>query len=44
MDKIKNQEFREKLGVALLSIKMREYKLKWFEHVQKWPWAAPSEG
>ena len=31
--KIRNQEFREKLGVAPLSAKMRENRLRWFGHV-----------
>ena len=30
MDRIKNQEFKEKLGVAPLSAKMRENRLRWF--------------
>ena len=41
LNKMKNQEFREKLGVAPLSAKMRENKLKWFEHVQRKPIEAP---
>ena len=35
MDKIKNHEFREKLGVALLLAKMRENRFRWLRHVQK---------
>ena len=35
MDRISNQEFKEKLGVALLSAKMRENRLRWFRHVQR---------
>ena len=29
MDRIKNREFREKLGVVPLSAKMRENRLRW---------------
>ena len=35
MDRIRNQEFREKLGVASLFAKMRENRLRWFGHVQR---------
>ena len=35
MDRIRNQEFREKLEVASLSEKMRENRLRWFEYVRK---------
>ena len=35
MDRIKNQEYREKLGVAPLSAKMCEKRFRWFGHV-KW--------
>ena len=35
MDRIRNQEFRENLGVASLSAKIRENKLRWFGHVQR---------
>ena len=35
MDRIRNREFREKLGVAPLSAKMRENRLRWFGHVQR---------
>ena len=41
MDRIRNHEFREKLGVALLSAKMRENRLRWFGHVQRKTHDAP---
>ncbi|CAO2837605.1 unnamed protein product [Amaranthus hypochondriacus] len=41
MDRIRNQEFREKLGVAPLSAKMWENRLRWFGHVQRKTHDAP---
>ena len=41
MDRIRNQEFREKLWVAPLSAKMRENRFKWFGHVQRKTHDAP---
>ena len=41
MDRIGNQEFREKLGVAPLYAKMRENRLRWFGHVQRKTHDAP---
>ena len=35
MDRIKNKEFIEKLDVAPLFEKMREDRLRWFEHMQR---------
>ena len=35
MDRIRNQKFREKLGIAPLSAKMRKNRLRWFGHVQR---------
>ena len=35
MAQIRNQEFREKLGIAPIFGKMRENRLRWFEHVQR---------
>ena len=32
-NRIRNQEFRERLGVPPLSAKMRENMLRWFRHV-----------
>ena len=41
IDKIKSQEFRDKLEAAPLSVKMRENRLRWFGHVQRKPIEAP---
>ena len=41
MDRIRNQEFRKKLGVALVSAKIRENMLRWFGHVQRKTHDAP---
>ena len=41
MDRIRNQEFREKLGVAPFFAKMRENRLRWFGHVQRKTHDAP---
>ena len=35
MDRIRNQEFRDKLGVAPILEKMRERRLRWFGHVKR---------
>ena len=32
---IRNQEFRDKLGVAPISGTMRENRLRWFKHLQR---------
>ena len=41
MDRIRNQEFREKLEVAPLSAKMHKNRLKWFGHVKGKTYDAP---
>ena len=41
MDRKRNQESREKLGVAPLFAKMRENRLRWFGHVQRKTHDAP---
>ena len=41
MDRIRNQDFMEKLGVTPLSVKMRENRLRWFGHVQRKTHDAP---
>ena len=35
MDRIRNQDFRDKLGIAPIAEKMRENRLRWFRHVQR---------
>ena len=35
IDRIRNQEFREKFDVAPISAKTLENRLKWFGHVQR---------
>lgn len=35
MDKIRNYELRERLGIVLLSAKMHENRLGWFGHVKR---------
>ena len=44
MDRISYQEFKKKLGVAPLSEKMRENRLRWFEHMKRKTYDAPLEG
>ena len=36
-DKIRNECFREHLGIALMRDKIRETRLRWFEHIQRGP-------
>ena len=41
MDRIRNKEFREKLGAAPISAKRHENRLRWFKHVQRKTFDAP---
>ena len=34
-DRIRNDHIRERVGVAPISEKMREYRLRWYGHVQR---------
>ena len=34
-DKIRNDHIRERVGVAPISEKMREYRLRWYGHIQR---------
>ena len=41
IDKIRNQEFRQKLRVAPISANMHVNRLRWFGHVQRKTFDAP---
>ena len=41
IDRIRKQEFRDKLGVTPISGKMRENRLRWFGHMQRKTFGAP---
>ncbi|KAJ0851966.1 hypothetical protein HanRHA438_Chr14g0632811 [Helianthus annuus] len=41
LDRIKNEVFRERLGVASISDKIKEGRLRWFGHVKRRQTTAP---
>ncbi|XP_070026616.1 uncharacterized protein [Nicotiana sylvestris] len=41
MNKIRNEDFQEKVGVAPIEDKMREARLRWFRHIQRRSTDAP---
>ena len=40
-DKVRNEDIRTKIGVAPIKEKMRENRLRWFDHVRSRPTDAP---
>jgi len=40
-DKVRNEYIRTKIGVASIEEKMRENRLRWFDHVRRRPTDAP---
>ena len=41
MDKIRNEDIRERVGVAPIEEKIIQHRLRWFGHVQRRPMEAP---
>jgi hypothetical protein len=37
-DRVRNDDIHEILGVAPVEEKLIQYRLRWFEHIQWWPW------
>jgi hypothetical protein len=40
-DRIKNDDIRDKLGVASIQEKLVQHRLRWFGHIQRRPHEAP---
>ena len=41
MDKVRNEDIRSLVGVALIEDKMKENRLRWFDHIRRRPMDAP---
>ena len=41
MDRVRNDDIRDRLGVALIEEKLIQLRLRWFGHVQRRPLEAP---
>ena len=41
MNKVRNEDIRNLVGVALIEDKMRENRLRWFGHIERRPMDAP---
>ena len=42
-DRVRNDDIRDRLGVALIEEKLVQHRLRWFGHVQRRPPEAPVE-
>jgi hypothetical protein len=40
-DRVRNDDMRERLGVALVKEKLVQYRLRWFRYIQQRPTEAP---
>jgi hypothetical protein len=40
-DRVRNDDIRERLGVTPVDEKLMQYRLRWFEHIQRRPVEAP---
>jgi hypothetical protein len=40
-DRVRNDDIHERLGVAPVEEKLVQYRLRWFEHIQRGPVEAP---
>ena len=40
-DKMRNEDIRTKIGIASIEEKMRENRLRWFDHMRRRPTDAP---
>ena len=43
MDRVRNDDIRDRLGVAPIEEKLVQHRLRWFGHVQRRPSEAPGE-
>jgi hypothetical protein len=41
MDRVRNDDIRDRLGVAPIEEKLVQHRLRWFDHVQRRPSKAP---
>ena len=41
MDRVRNDDIRDRLGVAPIEEKLVQHRLRWFDHIQRRPPEAP---